>query len=164
MTTPQILILTGLTIYAVYRQSMRHEIVGATRFKLALIYAAVGLAVGGYYLPPDTASWVALGGSLLASIGVGVARGRLTRLYPQPDGRVFAQGTALTIGLFLALVGGKFALGAWQAMHHAHPHGGFGEVLLMIAAMVAMQAEIIWRRAGALRGGTSLGRPELSAG
>jgi len=52
--------------------------------------------------------------------------------------------------LFLLLVGAKYAWGTWEYLHNAHPHGGFGKVLLMIAAMVAMQAEIVWRRASAL--------------
>lgn len=150
MTPIQILILVTLTVYAVYRQSVRHEVIGRTRFKLAIIYAVVGLAAGGYYLPPDASSWVTLGVSLLASVVVGIARGKLTRLYLEPDGRVFSQGTALTISLFLLLVIGKFAFGTWQYFHQAHPHGGFGEILLMIAAMVAMQAQIIWQRAQAL--------------
>ncbi|HEY1225919.1 MAG TPA: hypothetical protein VGF26_01230 [Ramlibacter sp.] len=153
MTIPQVLILLALTLYAVYRQSIRHVVVGKSRFKLAIVYAIVGVSVGGYYLPPDAASWAALLGSLLASVVVGLVRGRYTRLYPQPDGRVFSQGTPFTIGLFLLLVGGKFALGTWQYLHGNHPHGGFGEVLLMIAAMAAMQAQIIWQRVQALDAG-----------
>lgn len=150
MTPPQILILLALTAYAIYRQSIRHEVVGHSRFKLAIIYTVVGLAVGGFYLPPDATSWAVLLGGLLASVIVGVLRGRFTRLWREADGRVFSRGTPLTVGLFLALVGGKFAIGTWQYLHHAHPHGGFGEVLVMIGAMVAMQAQIVWQRATAL--------------
>jgi len=153
MTDSQILILLALTLFAVYRQSVRHEVVGRTRFKLAIIYAVVGVVAGGFYLPPEALSWLTLGLSILASVVVGVVRGRLTRLYLEPDGRLYSQGTALTISLFLLLVIGKFSFGAWQYVHHAHPHGGFGEVLLMIAAMVAMQAQIVWRRAQALMEG-----------
>lgn len=162
MTIPQVLILLALTLYAVYRQSIRHEVNGRSRFKLAIIYAVVGVSVGGFYLPPDAASWLALAGSLLASVLVGLVRGRYTRLYPMPDGRVFSQGTPFTIGLFLLLVGAKFGLGTWQYLHGNHPHGGFGEVLLMIAAMAAMQAEIIWRRVQA-RGFAPVPAPAPSA-
>ena len=147
MSPLQILVLVALTAYAIYRQSIRHEVVGRTRFKLAIIYAVVGLLAGGFALPQDAAAWLGLGASLGASVVVGLARGRWTRLHREPDGRVFSQGTPLTVGLFLLLVGGKFAWGTWQYLQHAQPHGGFGEILLMIAAMVAMQAEIIWRRA-----------------
>lgn len=150
MSGPQILVLLALTAFAVYRQSVRHEVEGRTRFKLAIIYAVAGLLAGGFYLPPDGRSWLALLLSLSASVVVGVIRGRLTRLYREPDGRVFSQGTPVTIGLFLLLVAGKFAWGAWEYFQNDHPHGGFGEVLLMIAAMVAMQAQIVWRRAQAV--------------
>jgi hypothetical protein len=146
----EILIILAMTVYAVYRQSIRHEVIGRTRFKLAIIYAVIGLIVGGFYLPPDAVSWIALCVSLAASVAVGIARGRLTRLFLEPGGKVFSQGTPLTVTLFLILVGGKFAWGTWQYFHQAHPDGGFGEVLLLIALMVAMQAQIIWRRTQAL--------------
>ena len=146
-------------MFAVYRQSTRTEVVGRTRFKLAIIYAAVGLLAGGFYLPPDSRSWWMLTLSLAASVIIGLVRGRMTRLYREPNGRVFSEGTPVTIGLFLLLIGGKFAWGAWEYLQHAHPHGGFGEVLLMIAAMVAMQAQIIWRRAQTIPGGEITPQP-----
>jgi hypothetical protein len=154
MTITQLLILLAMTVYAIYRQSMRHALNGKARFKLAIIYAIVGALVGGFYLPPDATSWMALLVSLGTSVAVGIARGRLTRLTRESDGQIYSQGTPLTIGLFLVLVGGKYAWGAWEYFHNAHPHGGFGEVLLMISAMVAMQAEIVWRRAFALGAAT----------
>ncbi len=163
MTGSQVLILLALMAFAVYRQSMRTEVVGHTRFKLAIIYAAVGVAVGGFYLPPDARSWLGLTLSLLASMAVGVARGQLTRLYREPDGRVFSQGTPVTIGMFLLLVTGKFAWGTWEYLQNAHPHGGFGEVLLMIAAMVAMQAQIVWRRVQILSGDEAATRSVLAS-
>jgi hypothetical protein len=151
MSLPEILILLAMTAYAVHRQSVRHAVVGRTRFKLALIYAGVGLAVGGVHLPPDGRAWLALGIGLTASVLVGVARGWLTQIELSPDGQVFSRGTPVTIGLFLLLVGSKYAWGTWEYLHHAHPHGGFGEVLLQIAAMAALQAQIVWKRAQTLR-------------
>ena len=150
MTPTQMLILVAMTAYAIYRQSQRHEVTGRARFKLALIYAATGLFASGWLLPPDKAGWIALCISVLASVLVGIARGRMTRVWREPDGRIFSQGTALTIALFGVLVAGKYAWGTWEYFQHAQPHAVFGEVLLMIAAMVGMQAEIIWRRARAL--------------
>jgi hypothetical protein len=55
----------------------------------------------------------------------------------------------LTIGLFVGLVAVKFGLGAVAYVAGLSDDGGFGEILLMIALMVAVQAEIIWRRARA---------------
>jgi hypothetical protein len=150
MTNSEILVLLAMTAYAVWRQSIRHELNGKSRFRLAIIYAVVGLATGGFQLPPDAGAWLELGLSLLASVLIGVARGRLTRLSVDADGRVFSQGTPLTIGLFLLLVAGKFAWGTWEYFHHASAPAGFGEVLLMIAAMAAMQAEVVWRRVAGL--------------
>jgi len=151
MTPTEILAIVALTVYALYKQSIKHPVVGRTRFKLALIYIVVGVVVGGFYVPVDSLSWFLLAGSMLLSIVVGVARGSWSRLWREPDGQVFTQGTPLTIGLFLLLIGAKFALGTWQYMNHQpNQHGGFGEVLILIGLMVAMQAEIVWRRAQAL--------------
>jgi hypothetical protein len=153
MSPAEIAMIVALTAYAAYRQSIRRAVVGKTRFKLAAIYAVVGVVAGGYYVPPDAVSWSALAFSLVASLLVGLARGRLTALEVGAEGQVFCQGTWLTLSLFFLLIGAKFAWGTWQYLHHQHPHGGFGEVLLLIAAMIAVQAEIVWRRAQALKGG-----------
>ena len=64
--------------------------------------------------------------------------------------RLVTQGTALTIGLFLGLVVVKFALGIFAYFTGIGDGGGFGEVLFMIAIMVALQAQIMWRRAQVL--------------
>ena len=152
MTLTQILMLAALTIYAVYRQSVRHQITGRARFKLAIIYGIVGIAVGGFDLPPDARSWLALVAGLVLSLVVGILRGRMTRLWRDSDAKVYSQGTWVTIGLFLLLVGSKWIYGAIQYFEPtvAGTHGGFGEIMVMIAVMIAVQAEIIHRRALAL--------------
>lgn len=142
--------LLALTGYAVYQQSRRHEVTGRARFKLAIIYAIIGLAVGGFSRPDGTAEWVLLIVSLALSVAVGLARGRLTRMWTDdgPGGRrVFSQGTPVSIGLFLAMIVVKFGLGTWAYFAHVSDDGGFGEIMFMIALMVAFQAEIMWRRA-----------------
>jgi hypothetical protein len=149
MSPLAIVALLALTGYAVYRQSQRHEITGKGRFKLAIIYAIVGLVVGGFSQPNSAAEWWLLIASLALSVVVGIARGKLTRMWVDGD-RVFAQGTALTIGLFIAMVIAKFGLGTWAYFAHVSDDGGFGEVMFMIAIMVAFQAELVWRRARAL--------------
>ena len=152
MTLFQITILLALTIYAIYRQSIRHQVVGHTRFKLAAIYCGIGLVAGGFEIPPDGWAWVALAAGILVSAAVGVARGRLTRLWIEPDGRIISQGTAVTIALFLFVVGMKWIVGAVQYLQHRPTgHGGFGEILVLIAVMIALQAEVIWRRARLLQ-------------
>jgi len=153
MSLTEIVILLALTGYAICRQTQRHEVTGSGRFKLAIIYAAVGLLVGGFSRPDTPAEWALLVASLLLSVVVGLARGRLTRMWTEQTAegpRVFSQGTALTIGLFLGLVAVKFGLGTWAYFAGVSDDGGFGEVLFMIAVMVAFQAEIVWRRARAM--------------
>ena len=76
--------------------------------------------------------------------------------------RVYSQGTALTVGLFLGMVAAKFGHGTYAYFAHISDDGGFGEVLIMIAVMVAFQAELVWRRAQALGARTS-SRPSAVA-
>jgi hypothetical protein len=149
MSPFEIVILLAMTGYAVYRQTQRHEVVGARRFRLAIIYGVVGLVVGGLHAPDTVGETLLLVASIGLSVAVGLARGRLTRLWPE-DGRVYAQGTAVTIGLFVGMVVVKFAMGTAAYFLDISDDGGFGEVLLMIAVMVAFQAELVWRRARAL--------------
>jgi len=146
MSPIEIILLVVLAGYAIYRQTLRSEVVGAARFKLAIIYGLVGLAVGGFSRPHDGVEGILLVASVVLSVVVGVARGRLTKLWTE-DGRIFSQGTALTIALFIGLVVVKFGLGTVAYFLGSSDDGGFGEVLVMIAVMIAFQAEIIWRRA-----------------
>ena len=65
MSPIEIIALLALVAYAIYRQTQRREVVGHGRFKLAIIYAAVGLLVGGFQRP-DSAAEVALLATSLA--------------------------------------------------------------------------------------------------
>lgn len=146
MSPLAIVALLALTGYAIYQQTRRHEVMGRSRFKLAIIYGIVGIAVGGFSRPDSGPEWLLLVASLGLSAAVGLARGRLTRLWAEA-GRVWSQGTPLTIGLFVGLVVVKFAIGTLCYFLQISDDGGFGEILVMIAVMVAFQAELIWRRA-----------------
>lgn len=146
MTPLEILIILGLTGYAIYKQTQVHEIVGNTRFKLAIIYAIVGLVVGGIY-PPDTPlAWLFLAVSILLSAVVGALRAKYTKVW-RGKGRVYSQGTVLTVSLFFLLIVFKFVLGTIEYFLHIDADGGFGMILILIAVMVAVQAQLIWRRA-----------------
>ena len=149
MTPLEIAILVAMTGYAIYKQSQRHEVVGSSRFKLAIIYAIVGLVIGGVHAPDNAWEVGILVASVLASVVIGLVRGRYTRVWRQ-DGTVWAQGTALTISLFFGLILFKVALGTAAYFLHVSDDGGFGEILLLIAVMVAFQAQIVWTRARAL--------------
>ena len=146
--------LLALTGYAIYRQSQRHEVAARAGSRWPIIYAVAGLVVGGFSQPNRAAEWGLLIISIALSVGVGLARGRLTRMWTEdrPDGRhVIAKAPSLTIGLFVAMVVVKFGLGTWAYFNHVSDDGGFGEILIMIAVMIAFQAELVWRRAQAMR-------------
>ena len=71
MTSGELLRILAACAYAIYQQTRRHEVVGSTRFKTAIVYAVIGLVVGGYNLPPNAASWAFLLVSILLSLAVG---------------------------------------------------------------------------------------------
>ncbi|WP_111766994.1 DUF1453 family protein [Nakamurella deserti] len=146
MSIYELLGVLALTGYAVYQQTRRHQVVARTRFTLALIYGVAGVISGGLHLPPTGLAVTFLVISLLLSLIVGQVRGRLTRLWVE-DGRIWSQGTTLTVSLFLALIASKFVLGTVAYFAHVSENGGIGEVLLMLAVMMAIQAQLIHRRA-----------------
>ena len=150
MSPIELVALLALTCWAVYKQTRTAEVAGKGRFKMAIIYAAVGLAVGGFSMPAGAAGFGLLLGGLALSAVVGLVRGRLTPMWMDADGRVWRNGNVLTVSLFLALIVAKFALGAVAYLAHIQDGAGFGEVLVMIAIMVGVQAEIIWQRGQAL--------------
>ena len=163
MSPAAIAAILALTVYAIYKQTQKHEVIGKSRFKLAIIYGIVGLCVGGFARPESGIEWGILVGSLLLSVVVGLARGAKTHVWAERNGRVYSQGTVLTITLFLALVASKFAIGTACYFWGVNDDGGFGEIMLMIAVMVAFQAQIIWRRAQPLGARESSATPAASS-
>jgi hypothetical protein len=151
MSTTEILIIVAMVGYAVYQQTQVSEVRGSGRFKLAIIYGIVGIAVGGFAFPHSPIALGLLVLGLAMSIVCGLVRGRLTRVWVAADGRVLRQGTALTVGLFLGLVAVKLGIGTFEYFAGIKD-AGFGDVMLMIALMVGVQAEIVFQRAKSLTG------------
>ena len=151
MSPVEIVAILALTGWAVYRQTKVSKLsLDFNRFRMAIIYAVAGLVIGGFDTPSGVAGWVLiLVGPALSAI-VGLVRGRYTRVWMDDAGTVWSKGTALTVGLFLGLIAIKFALGVLAAIQNIDDGAGFGEVLVMIAIMIAVQAEIVHRRALAL--------------
>jgi type III secretory pathway component EscR len=148
MSTTELIIILALTGYAVFQQTRKHEITGQSRFKLAMIYAIVGLVLG-VHAPHSTGALALLGVSLLASLLIGYVRGTRSRMWRE-NGRFYSRGTVFTVGLFLGLIAFKFALGTVAYLTHIAYDSSMGEILLMIGLMVGVQAEISWRRAQAM--------------
>lgn len=155
MSPTELVAILALTAYAIYMQTKVAEIKGGTgMYKMALIYGIVGLAIGGFNLPSGPWGWGMLVLSFVLSALVGLARGYRTNIWREADGRIFRKGNAVTIALFLALVASKFVLGTVAYFNHIDDGAGFGEIMVMIAIMIAFQAQIMWTRAQAL-GATS---------
>jgi hypothetical protein len=158
MNTTELVALLALTGFAIYKQTQTSQVTDRGRFKMAITYAVIGIAVGGFALPTGALAWALLALSFGLSAVVGLYRGRLTPMWVE-GGHVWRKGNALTVSLFLALVAVKFGLGTVAYLTHVHDGAGFGEVLVMIAIMIAVQAEIVRGRAAAL----TAGRPAVPA-
>jgi hypothetical protein len=150
MSATEILAILALVAWSVYRQTRTSQVTAKSRFKMAIIYTIVGLSVGGFDRPSGLIGYGMIAIGLALSLVVGLARGRLTRVWADAEGRVFSQGTAVTVALFLGLVAVKFGLGVLAWFAHINDGAGFGEVLIMIAIMIAVQAQIVYRRAETL--------------
>ncbi len=146
MNIIEILALLALTGWAVYKQTRTAPVAGKGRFTMAIVYAAVGLTLGGFSMPSGVAGFGLLLAGFVLSAAVGLLRGRLTPIWREADGTVWRKGTTTTILLFLGLVASKFVLGTIAYLTHINDGAGFGEILFMIAIMVAVQAEIVHRR------------------
>ncbi|GGL98340.1 DUF1453 domain-containing protein [Nakamurella endophytica] len=147
MSPLDLVAIVALVGYAVYKQTQVSEVTERGRFKLALIYGIVGLAVGGFNLPSGVGGWSMLAGSLALSVVIGLMRGHWTRMWRAADGRIFKQGTKLTVGLFIGMVVVKFGLGTVSHFTGIDDGEGFGEVMVMMALMIAVQAQLMWLRA-----------------
>ncbi|WP_433159452.1 hypothetical protein [Kribbella sp. CA-247076] len=149
MNAVEMIAIIALVGYALYRQTRVNEVTGRGRFKLAVIYTAAGV-LSGVHVAHNRTAYGLLAVSLVASLVTGLLRGRRTRMWAA-DGRIYTRGTVATVGLFLGLVAFKFALGTFAYLTHTPYESGIGSVLVMVGVMLAVQAELIWRRAGALR-------------
>ncbi len=155
MSPIEIIAPIALAAFAVYRQTTVSEVSGRGRFSLAIIYAGIGLVIGGWVLPHTALAIGLLVLTIALGAVIGVARGYKTRIWRSEDGRVLQKGSALTIALFFGLVLAKFGIGTFEYLTHMRDTAGFGEILVMIAVMVAVQSQIIWIRARRLiDGGT----------
>ena len=143
----EIIAIVAMTGYAVYRQTVVSEVATRHRFTLAIIYGLVGLIAGGFALPHGVAGYAMLITGLVLSAVIGIVRGYRTDIWMEPGGRIVRKGNAVTILLFLGLVAAKFGIGVLAWFTGVQDGAGFGEIVLMIAIMVAFQAEIVCRRA-----------------
>ena len=159
MSPIEIVAIIAMTGYAIYLQTVVSVVATNARFKLAIIYGLVGLVVGGFALPHGVAGYGLLIAGLVLSAVVGVVRGYRTEIWMEPDGRIVRKGNLVTILLFVGLVAAKFVMGVLAYFEGIQDGAGFGEIMVMIAIMVAFQAEIVFRRAQKLARSVPLPRP-----
>ncbi|WP_223623772.1 hypothetical protein [Microbacterium sp. EST19A] len=162
MNLIQLVFLAAMVSYAIYRQTRVGPAGGAGRFKMALIYGGVGLVslgVSGWVLPGDSGGWVVLAIGIALSAVVGVARGLLTRVWTDENGDVLRQGTWLTVSLFIAMIITKIAITVFAQLSGIQTGSSFAQILLVVAIMIAVQAEIVHRRGQRLTRGESTALP-----
>ena len=99
MSATEILAILALVAWSVYRQTRTSQVTAKSRFKMAIIYAIVGLSAGGFDRPSGLIGYSMIAIGLALSLAVGLARGRLTRVWADTEGRVFSQGTVVTVAL-----------------------------------------------------------------
>lgn len=159
MDPVELILILALVGYSVWRQTRKSEVIGNARFRLAITYGVIGLVVGGFRPPVGLLPILVLCLSLALSFVVGWLRGKYAKLWVE-DGRVYSQGTALTIGLFIGLITMKFVIGFLVVVFNIHDDAGMGEIMIMIGIMIAFYAEVLWRRAKPLGARQSMSEQE----
>ena len=158
----------GLAAFAflLYRQVQRRPIGGrgrgtVRRGEIALVLLAVGaieLASFAQHRHFGAASVAILCASFAVGGALGVARGFAVRLWSE-NGRLYRQGTAITVVLWLVGVG--LPLAGERLIERAGGPAGAGQatLLLYLALAVTVQTLVLRRRVRALLGP---GRRDLS--
>jgi hypothetical protein len=139
------LIIAAVVALVIVRRFGRRRIDERRFLVIPVVIAIVGLAQGSAV----DAHHVALSAGLLAAevvaaVLLGLGLGATMRVWHEPDGSRWSQGTWATFGVFLASVavrGGLFGLG-----YAAGVRPGSGTVLISVAAwLLAQNAVIAWR-------------------
>ena len=79
MDPVELVLILALVAYSIYRQTQKREVIGNCRFKLAIIYAIIGILIGGFRPPIGFWPILVLAISLSLSLVVGWLRGGSTR-------------------------------------------------------------------------------------
>ena len=143
-----LLVVLVLVAIGVARPTVRREVVGSNRFQLAVVFAVIGILIGGLRPSSTLLGWGLLVLGLALGLAVGWGRAVLTRVRLADDGRVYSQHTPLGNTLYLVLVVTEAGVSWFGSLHGASRGvGAFGQVLLVIAMLTAVEAELVWRRA-----------------
>lgn len=146
MLVLEIVVVGAMTAYAIYRQTVLSEVATTNRFTLAIGYGIVGLVAVGFAPPRGAVGYTVLVMGLVVSAAVGLVGGRRTDIWMEPDGRIVRKGSAATILLFLGPVAARVGIGVLFLVAGIADRAGFGEILVMIAIMVGIPAQLVYRR------------------
>ena len=141
-----LLVLLVLLPWSIRRQMQPHEVTQQGLVKLPLIFGAIGLlGLGTRGIPggADAVAYLAL--SAVVSIGFGIWRGAKLRVWREDD-RFIAQGTRLTLTLWVALIVVKIAMGTAASALDIFPGEHTGEIFLFLAVSFAAQDVVVARR------------------
>lgn len=94
------------------------------------------------------ASTVMLAAEMLVGAAMGVVWATTTRIWTEPDGSVWAQGTRATIGVWVAGIAIRVGLYGGAAAMGVHQHTG--SVLLAVAVTLLIRSGVLLWRAQSL--------------
>jgi hypothetical protein len=136
----------------IYRQLSARPI-NAGGLRLAAILAVIGVVETVNYLHrfhASTATYAALGGSLVLAAVFGLLRAATVRLWVQ-DGQVWMRGNWLTAILWIIALGAHLGYDALVAHGHGSNDVGTATVVLYLAVSLGVQRLIAQHRASRLQ-------------
>jgi hypothetical protein len=142
-------VVLGLLIY----RQLSARPVNASGLRLVVILAVIGVVETVNYLQKyhsGSATYAALGGSLVLAAVFGVLRAGTVRLWVQ-DGQVWSKGNWLTALLWIIALGVHLGYDALVAHGHGSNDVGTATVLLYLAVSLGVQRLIAQRRATRLQ-------------
>jgi hypothetical protein len=136
----------------IYRQLVARPL-NAGGLRLVVILAAIGILETAAYLQKHhggTATYAALGGSLVLAAVFGLLRAATVRLWVQ-DGQVWTKGNWLTAALWIIALSAHLGYDALVAHGHGGNDVGTATVILYMAVSLGVQRLIAQHRASRLQ-------------
>jgi hypothetical protein len=141
-------VVLGLLIY----RQLSARPLNAAGMRLVPILAVIGVVEAAAYLQKyhgGTATYAALGGSLVLAAFFGVLRAATVRVWLQ-DGQVWSKGNRLTALLWIVALGVHLGYDALVAHGHGGNDVGTATVVLYLAVSLGVQRLIAQHRASRL--------------
>ncbi|HZE32900.1 MAG TPA: hypothetical protein VE198_15870 [Actinoallomurus sp.] len=139
------LIIAAVIVFVIARRFTRRRVDERRLLVIPLVIGGIGIVQGGAIDPQHTGlSAGLLVAEIVAALLLGLGLGATMRVWREPAGDLWSQGTWTTFGVFLASVavrGGLFGAG-----YAAGIRPGSATILISVAAwLLAQNAVIAWR-------------------